>query len=847
MAGFTFEGHEDITVQVVESCKTLTLNSQFIKVSNVSYKGNGQELASGVDVSYSEPDETVTFTFPQDLKVGSGTLSITYTGELNDKMRGFYRSKYTAPGDSTERFGAVTQFEPTYARFAFPCWDEPAIKATFDVTLVVPKDRVALSNMPVSSEKELETDPQYKVLQFTRTPIMSTYLLAFVIGEYDYVEGKDSDGVLVRVYTPIGKKDQGTFALEVAVKTLPFYNKYFNIAYPLPKMDLIAISDFAAGAMENWGLVTYRETALLVDPINSSAASKQRVALVVGHEIAHQWFGNLVTMDWWTHLWLNEGFASWIEYLCVDHCFPHYDIWTQFATTDFTRALELDALHNSHPIEVEVGHPSEVDEIFDAISYSKGASVIRMLHDYIGDEDFRKGMHAYLTKHAYKNTFTEDLWECLAEASGKPIADIMSTWTKQMGFPVLKVGHSSGEGGEGKTRTLTLSQEKFTADGSAADTTFKWIIPVSVSTASSPDKPVHRLLIDKQETKVVLEGVKTDGWVKLNTGGVGFYRTLYPEDMLQALVPGIRQQTLPPRDRLSLANDLFALARAGVSSSSVDVLKVIEAFSSETNYTVWCDVSSNLSVLAYLYQTTPFSEHYKAYIRQLFSPVMSSIGWDAKQDEGHLTAMLRSLVIGRLGRAGDHAVIEEARKRFVSHCEGKAALSADLRHAVYSTVLKHGTVADYEQMLKLYRASDLQEEKVRILNSLGSVSDSGLIQRTLDFALGSEVRSQDSVSVIASVTGSVEGRQLAWNFVQAQWTELHSRYSSGFLLARLIKSTTENFCTEQHVKEIESFFKDHPAPGAERTIQQCLENIRLNINQLNRDKEPVQSYLSAFK
>jgi len=839
---FTFTGHEDITVQTVKATSSIVLNCNFIKIGNVSFKGEGQEFSSDIKVSYSEPDETVTLGFPEELKVGAGVLSITYEGELNDKMKGFYRSKYlTSSGE--ERYGAVTQFEPTYARYAFPCWDEPACKATFDVTLVVPSDRVALSNMPVTSTVPVKEDQSLSEIKYLRTPIMSTYLLAFVVGEYDYVEATDSDGVLVRVYTPVGKKAQGTFALEVAVKTLPFYNKYFNIAYPLPKMDLIAISDFAAGAMENWGLVTYREVALLIDEKNSSAAAKQMVAIVVGHEIAHQWFGNLVTMDWWTHLWLNEGFASWIEYLCVDHCYPEYDIWTQFATSDFTRALELDALKNSHAIEIEVGHPSEVDEIFDAISYSKGASIIRMLHDYIGDEDFRKGMHTYLERHEYKNTFTEDLWAALGEASGKPVAEIMSTWTKQMGFPVIKVNHNPE--GDGKSRSFNITQEKFTADGSKAEANFQWMVPISVSTADSPDKAVHRLLLDKPEATIVLDGVKASSWIKINTGGVGFYRVRYPEDMLQALLPGIRDLSLPARDRLSLQSDLFALVRAGISSS-VDVLKLVEAYSAETNFTVWSDLSCNLSMLSVLYETTEFRENLRAFIRKLFTPVMSTVGWDAKPGEGHLTSMLRSLVIGRLGSAGDQSVLTEARKRFADHCSGASLIPADLRGPIYSTTLKFGNEADYEQMLKLYRSADLQEEKVRLLRALGAVTDPALINRTLDFSIGSEVRSQDSVSTIAGATGSVEGRELTWKFVQREWKELNSRYSSGFLLARLVKCSTENFSTEERAKEVDAFFKANPAPGAERTIQQCLENIRINAAQLARDRDAVKSFLSAF-
>ncbi|NWV24852.1 PSA aminopeptidase, partial [Origma solitaria] len=424
--------------QVKNATNQIVMNCADIDIITASYAPEGDEEVHATGFNYQNEDEKVTLSFPSTLQKGTGTLKIDFVGELNDKMKGFYRSKYCTPSGDT-RYAAVTQFEATDARRAFPCWDEPAIKATFDISLVVPKDRVALSNMNVVERRPYPDDESLVEVKFARTPVMSTYLVAFVVGEYDFVEARSQDGVLVRVYTPVGKAEQGKFALEVAAKTLPFYKDYFNVPYPLPKIDLIAIADFAAGAMENWGLVTYRETALLIDPKNSCSSSRQWVALVVGHELAHQWFGNLVTMEWWTHLWLNEGFASWIEYLCVDHCFPEYDIWTQFVSADYTRAQELDALDNSHPIEVSVGHPSEVDEIFDAISYSKGASVIRMLHDYIGDEDFRKGMNLYLTKFQQRNAATEDLWESLEKASGKPIAAVMNTWTKQMGFPLIYV------------------------------------------------------------------------------------------------------------------------------------------------------------------------------------------------------------------------------------------------------------------------------------------------------------------------------------------------------------------------------------------------------------------------
>ncbi|KAK7804417.1 hypothetical protein U0070_017030 [Myodes glareolus] len=733
--------------------------------------------------NYQNEDEKVTLSFPSTLQTGTGTLKIDFVGELNDKMKGFYRSKYTTPtGEATD------------ARRAFPCWDEPAIKATFDISLVVPKDRVALSNMNVIDRKPYPDDENLVEVKFARTPVMSTYLVAFVVGEYDFVETRSKDGVCVRVYTPVGKAEQGKFALEVAAKTLPFYKDYFNVPYPLPKIDLIAIADFAAGAMENWGLVTYRETALLIDPKNSCSSSRQWVALVVGHELAHQWFGNLVTMEWWTHLWLNEGFASWIEYLCVDHCFPEYDIWTQFVSADYTRAQELDALDNSHPIEVSVGHPSEVDEIFDAISYSKGASVIRMLHDYIGDKDFKKGMNMYLTKFQQKNAATEDLWESLENASGKPIAAVMNTWTKQMGFPLIYVEAEQVE----DDRVLRLSQKKFCASGPyVGEDCPQWMVPITISTSEDPNQAKLKILMEKPEMNVVLKNVKPDQWVK------------YSSAMLESLLPGIRDLSLPPVDRLGLQNDLFSLARAGIIST-VEVLKVMEAFVNEPNYTVWSDLSCNLGILSTLLSHTDFYEEIQEFVKDVFSPIGERLGWDPKPGEGHLDALLRGLV--------------------------------------YLTVLKHGDGTTLDVMLKLHKQADMQEEKNRIERVLGATLSPELIQKVLTFALSEEVRPQDTVSVIGGVAGgSKHGRKAAWKFIKDNWEELYNRYQGGFLISRLIKLSVEGFAVDKMAGEVKAFFESHPAPSAERTIQQCCENILLNAAWLKRDAESIHQYLLQRK
>lgn len=836
---FQFGGKVIVKVQVKNSTSSIILNSLDLEFTEISYtsENGGKHIPS--DISVSVENETVTVLFPQPLAVGIGELNIIYTGEISDKMKGFYRSKYVSP-DGEERYAAVTQFESTDARRCFPCWDEPAIKATFDITLNVPESKVALSNMPVKSEAADPDNPGLKILKFDTTPIMSTYLVAVVVGEYDYIEDRSEDGVVVRVYTPIGKKEQGRFALHVATRVLPYYKDYFQIAYPLPKMDLIAIADFSAGAMENWGLVTYRETCLLVDPENTSAERKQWIALVVGHELAHQWFGNLVTMEWWTHLWLNEGYASFVEFLCVAHLFPEYDIWTQFVSDTYTRALELDWLKNSHPIEVPVGHPSEIDEIFDDISYNKGASVIRMLHKYIGDQDFRKGMNLYLNRFQYKNTFTEDLWAALEEASNKPVGAVMSTWTKQIGFPVVKVTSRQ----EGNNRIVGLTQEKFCAGGSSPRNGTLWMIPITISTSRSPSEDVHSTVLESRSSELALPNVAPEDWVKINPGTIGFYRTQYPSEMLAQFVPAIRDKSLPPLDRLGLLDDLFATVQAG-QTPTVEVLKFLEAYSNEDNYTVWSSINSCLSKLALLLAHTDFEPTFKAYGRKLMHGISAHLGWDPKPNESHLHTLLRSLVVGRLAVFEDQAIIAEAQRRFADHIAGRSIIPADLRSPVYKAVLCAGDESTFNTMLRLYREADLHEEKDRISRALGAIKDENVLKKILQFAISEEVRSQDSVFVIISVGMSKRGRELAWDFIKENWHMLWNRYRGGFLLSRLVKFPVENFASEERAREVEEFFKRTPSPGTERTVQQSIESIRLNAAWLARDKESIHAYLSA--
>ena len=829
---FTFEGSESVEVEVNAGTRRIVLHATELEIHAATLDRAGVSREA-TDIEANEEEETVAFVFGETLEPGPAQLTVEFTGQLNDKMHGFYRSVYQRDGE--QRTMAVTQFEATDARRAFPCWDEPARKAVFAVTLVVPEDRVAVSNMPPSA---VETgDDGLKTVRFADTPVMSTYLLAFVVGDFDYVETETKEGVTVRVYTPVGRKEQGRFALDVAARTLSFFDDYFGIPYPLPKMDLLAIPDFAAGAMENWGAVTYRETAILVDPEESSAGTRQRVAIIVAHELAHQWFGNLVTMEWWTHLWLNEGFASWIEFLAVDHLFPEWDMWTQFVYSDFGRALSLDGLKSSHPIEIEVRDPKQISEIFDGISYSKGASVIRMLAAYLGADTFRSGLRRYLERHQYANATTEDLWQALAEESGKPVKQIMDTWTKQTGYPLLSVNMDRGG--------VELHQTRFFLSGvpDRGDTS-RWSVPLGVRMGGAEDT---FQVFEDERTRIDVGGGRA-GWVKVNPDQTGFYRGNYSAELWDRLAGAVEAGELSSAtDRLGLQNDAFALARAGYLDPGRP-LALAPAYRNETDYTVWADLSENLRAYDIVLADRSCHESFRVFARSLYQAIHGSLGWDARPGESHLTKLLRPMVIGLLGRYGDPAVNAEALRRFDQGTREGTPVAPDLRMAVYGQVVESRGLEGYEAVLGVYREAELHEEKNRCLRALGCSTDADLLRRTLEFSLGDEVRGQDTPLVVAGVALNPLGRDMAWNFLREKWAEFDSRYGQGgFIIARIVSITTEDFTTLEKAAEVEAFFESHPAPAAARTVRQSLERIRSNALWLERDGEAIARWLDGYR
>jgi len=618
---FTFSGTVSIDIEILEKTDKIVLNSNELAIQSVTLKKGEKTLLPDL-IEVNRKTQRAVFTFAETLPLGKAQLHIDYYGILNDQMAGFYRSFYEVNGE--KRIMATTQFEDTDARLAFPCWDEPAIKAQFKVTLVVPKNLMALSNMPVVEE---EINGAKKIVRFDQTPVMSTYLLAFIVGELEHIEATTKDGVLVRVFTTPGKKKYARFALDTAVKVLQFYNDYFKIPYPLPKLDLVAIPDFAAGAMENWGLDTFRETALLIDPKNSPAALKQRVAIVIAHELSHQWFGNLVTMLWWTQLWLNEGFASFMEYVAIDHIFPKWKVWESFVVHDHAQALSADALRTTHPVEVVIKDPSEIRQMFDAVSYSKGAVVVRMIHEYLGPEIFRKGIQLYLKRHAYGNATTEDLWQALEEVSGQPVKGIMDTWTKQSGYPAISF-EEVRRSRDAKTAEFRIRQQRFLSSGARLllqEEKQVWAVASPITVTDRAGQSTEPILLSDSK-KVFTLPTAPGTWSRLNTGQAALVRVNYTPELWDLLNAAVSNGELDTIERYALVSDLSAFARAGMVPVT-QLLELLEVFKDERAYIVCAEVLGGLGSAAVVLPDESISQKYLyAFGRDILTQIVNTLG-----------------------------------------------------------------------------------------------------------------------------------------------------------------------------------------------------------------------------
>ncbi|KAJ2782457.1 hypothetical protein H4R18_002263 [Coemansia javaensis] len=845
----TYTGSVRIKVRVNEATSTVVLHANELDIAEASIRGAAAQSEAPLaasSITFNKDDETVHIAFARELAAeAEAELHIAFSGVLNDLMVGFYRSTY-AGADGKPRHMATTQFEPTDARRAFPCWDEPTQKATFDVTLRVAEGLTALSNMDVARVEP--AGDGLKEVSFNTTPIMSTYLLAFVVGELEYIEAQTSGKhngrpVACRVYTTPGKSEKGRFALNVAVQVLEYFADVFGVAYPLPKLDQIAINDFEAGAMENWGLVTYREVALLVDDANTSSRARQQVAYVVSHEIAHQWFGNLVTMEWWSELWLNEGFATWVGTLAVDHLFPEYHAWTQFLVDEMQRALALDALRSSHPIQVPVRRSSEISQIFDAISYSKGGSAIRMLSSYIGLDSFFKGVRAYLQKHKYANASTQDLWSALSEASGVDVTEFMAIWTRTIGYPIVTVAEL-----EGGTQ-IEVQQNRYLSAGdvTSAEDQALWWVPLRIDVhgaAGAGAGPTDVLTARRATIDAAIGGAK---WYKLNKDTVGIYRVKYPPGAVANIAQAIADGELGTNDRIGVIADAAALASSGHSNTS-DFLTLLRAYSGETEFIVWQEIVLRTGALESVWLDEP-AAGLRALARSLFSPLAERLGWDpAPGGEDSLTGSLRALAIRAAGFAGDQAVCDEARRRVGAFFGGdRSAIAADALGDVFAVAVHSGGRSEFDAVKGYYLdPANPVDQRLSALASLGTSADGALLDELLEFALSDKVRNQDVHKAIVYMAKQRAGRKRVWDWYQANYDLLANRYRASMnYMGMLVRLSAGEFTGDGRADEIERFFAARDTSKYQRVVDQTLEKIRSNTRWLEKDRADVAAWLAT--
>ncbi|MFA6392596.1 MAG: M1 family metallopeptidase [Candidatus Paceibacterota bacterium] len=847
----TFSGREIIKIKVDKEIKQITLHSKDIDIETVEHIADGtQQFAH--KITYDAKRETATFYFKNKIKKGQSELSIIFSGIINDNLRGFYKSRYILDGE--EKFIATTQFEATDARRAFPCFDEPAHKAIFEVSLVIPENHTAISNtLPIEIK---EHSLGYNIVSFSPTPIMSTYLLAFIIGEFEYVEGytrpngssgQAKDKVLVRVFTTSGKKHQAKFALEVAIKSLEFYNEYFDIPYPLPTLDLIAIPDFESAAMENWGAITFRETAILVDDLHTSLSNKQWAAIVIAHELAHQWFGNLVTMHWWTDLWLNEGFASYMENLCTDHLFPDWHVWDLNIADRYAVALKLDSLATSHPIEVVVHHPDEISEIFDMVSYAKGSAMIKMLAEYLGHDKFRDGLRHYLKKHSYGNTNTVDLWNAFEKVSKKKVIEIMNSWTKETGYPLVTISPRQGLGEmwEIRQERFFSSRVKASEYKNSKSKKHLWQIPVKYESLSD-NREVMDMLMTKKSAPMIGTSIG-----KVNKEEGTFIRVCYDQETLKKLKEEIQNGKLSVKDRLGVIRDMFALAEGGYIST-IEVLEFSLVYKNETEFIVWSEIASGINRVANILGEEKFKNLYDKYVLTLFSHIAKELGWgETPSPSGHspLTGgdkhsqvFLRSLALSMSAHYGDKKVITEAKKLFKN--KAKMPIRADIRGVVYNIVAASGGEKEWKLFEKLYKEEEFHEEKDRYARALTSFKNKDLLRKTLNFAISRDVRVQDAPFIIVAVWQNSIGKDITWKFIKSNWKIIVKKFGEGGHFLSRVLSPLGTHTKEKDYKDIKNFFAKNVAPGSARTLLQSYERIESNIAWLKDDKASIKSWLT---
>jgi len=795
----TFSGVENIEVTLAEAANAITLNSAEIEFQSVTVTAGGKQQTA--TVASDKDKEQTTFTFAEKLPAGKATLAISYTGILNNELRGFYLSK------TAKRNYAVTQFESTDARRAFPSFDEPAFKATYDVSLVIDSGDTGISNGPIIADTPGPGEGKH-TLKFLTTPKMSTYLVAFLVGDFQCSEG-EVDGVKIRGCATPDKVALTPYSVDVAKFVLHYYDTYFGIPYPLKKLDLIALPDFEAGAMENFGAITYRETAMLIDPKTASVGAKKEVALVIAHEMAHQWFGDLVTMQWWDNIWLNEGFATWMENKPVAAMHPEWDI-DQVVAGDEDGTLGLDAQPTTRAIRAKAETREEIEQMFDGISYGKAGAVLLAVENYLGPETFRKGVHAYLSSHLYSNATAEDFWGAQTATSHKPVDKIMESLVAQPGEPLITFGEPAG----GK---VSVSQRRFFLSPSIQpDAAQKWTIPVCFKTGT-----------DKQECEVLAPGdttlkVPASGLFFANAGGKGYYRSAYPANVYAALAANA-ETGLSPTERISLIGDEWAQVHANKATVG-DYLNLVTALKADPSAEVLGNASDGINAIYERVASTPEERAaIGAWVRATFSPEYAKLPPPSDSDSPN-TRELRAHFLGTLGYyAKDPAVLAQAREITEKYLTDPGSVDATLGQTALSIAARNGDAALFDQLQKVAETSTNPEFQVGALRLLAQFEDPALVQRSLDYAASNKVRNQDALIQFAIALQIDATRDQAWKYIKGHWDTVKTLLTPE--LGGELVGSTGAFCSVEAREDVKAFFAEHKVPSADRSLKHSIENI----------------------
>jgi aminopeptidase N len=821
----TFTGTETVTLDVRKPAKTITLNANAIAIGSAKLLGsNGQVERATVAIDAHQ--QIATLTFQKEVPPGTHQLSLDFSGTINEAGQGLFYTTYQEEASGAKKTMLGTQMEATDSRRLFPCWDEPAFRAKFRLTITVPANFTAVSNMPI--ERETNTS-EGKEVHFTETPPMSSYLVVFCAGELDVIYG-EADGVKIGIVTTKGKAETGRYALESAEKILRYFNEYFGIKYPLPKLDLIAVPGGFGGAMENWGGIVFYESILLFDPAKSSELTKQHVFQVIAHEMAHQWFGDLVTMAWWDNLWLNEGFASWMGTKCSDHFNPQWQIWLR-ANEDKQQAMALDALSSTHPIQQSVKTETEADSAFDDITYKKGQAFLRMLETYLGEEDFRAGLRSYMQTHKFSNSTTADLWSALGDSSKKPVSAVAASWTEQPGLPLVSIG--PGKSG------LTISQERFTVHQKNPKP-LEWKIPLAwrdTQTAASTS-PGGFLL---EQKSAVLPDVVPGQVVKLNAGDVGYFRVAYDSAHFEKLLSSAPQW--PEADKVNLMSDTWALVEAE-RRAIADYFKLVETLREGDGLAQWEQITATLSYIDSLYIGSKERPAFQAYGRSLLKPVFDRVGWDAKPGEKAARGLLRAALLSTLGDFADQSVIAAAQERFKNYLVDPKTLPPDLRPAVFDVVGHHADQDIWNKLHELGLKTRSIEEKGVLYLAMATALDPDLARQSLALSLTDELPTTRATRLVINVSAAGEQPGLAWEFAQAQRKQLDLKLGT-FGQLRFAPDIMRAYSDANRATELEVYARKFLPPDAKTEIAKTAEEIRFKADLKARLLPEIAKWIAA--